>query len=143
MYVSVWMCVYMSLCVCNIFVYKSIIKTTCDKISSTDSSSKQLYMTCGYITINKTNKTNKTNIHSGGRWAWSVLLEIQSKNDYWNPRNSRSGHQRMSFTTWITIFNWSPYLQIQNVKLNLSNFNVTSPFNKLYMHWLVFFSGVN
>ena len=60
MYVSVWMCVYMSMCVCNIFVYKSIIKTTCDKISSTDSSSKQLYMTCGYITINKTNKTNKT-----------------------------------------------------------------------------------
>ena len=32
-------------------------------------------------------------------------------------------------TTLITKFNWSPYLHLQNAKLNLSNFTVTSPFN--------------
>ena len=32
-------------------------------------------------------------------------------------------------TTLVTKFNWSPYLHLQNAKLNLSNFTVTSPFN--------------
>ena len=57
MYVSVCVCV----CVCEcvymyICIYACIILKTCDKISSTDTSSNQLYMTCSYITINKTNK---------------------------------------------------------------------------------------
>ena len=30
----------------------------------------------------------------------------------------------------VTTFNWSPYLQLQNTKLNLSNVTVTSPFNR-------------
>ena len=33
-------------------------------------------------------------------------------------------------TTLVTKFNWSPYLHLQNAKLNLSNFTVTSPFNR-------------
>ena len=33
-------------------------------------------------------------------------------------------------TTRVTIFYWSPYLQFQNVKLNLSDFTVTSRFNR-------------
>ena len=40
-----------------------------------------------------------------------------------------SGHQLMSPTTSVTIFNWSPYLHFENAKLNLSNFTVISPFN--------------
>ena len=44
-----YVCIY-------VFIYVCIILKICDKISSTYASSKQLYMTCGYITINKTNK---------------------------------------------------------------------------------------
>ena len=49
-YVCMYMCIY--LCI--------IIKT-CGKISSTDTSSKQLYMTFGYITIDE---TKQKKIHS-------------------------------------------------------------------------------
>ena len=36
------------------------------------------------------------------------------------------------------IFSWSPYLQLQNAKLNLSNFIVTSSFNReVIIHALV------
>ena len=40
-----------------------------------------------------------------------------------------SGHQLMSPTTSVTIFNWSPYLHFENAKLNLSNITAISPFN--------------
>ena len=43
--------------------------------------------------------------------------EPQRKWLYWNPRNSCSGHQLMSSTISVTIFNWSPYLQLQNAIL--------------------------
>ena len=36
----------------------------------------------------------------------------------------------MNPTTSDTITNWSPHLQLQNPKLNLSNFTATSPLNK-------------
>ena len=50
------------------------------------------------------------------------MLGSQSKNGH--------GHQLMTPTTSVTVFNWSPYLQLQNAKLNVSNFDVTSPFNR-------------
>ena len=96
-------------------------------------------MTRGYITIRKTKQrqtnkqTNKQtkNIHRSGRWNLiSSAGEPEQKWLYWNPQNSRSGHQLMSPTTWVTIFNWSPYLHLQNAKLCLSNFTVTSPLNR-------------
>ena len=36
----------------------------------------------------------------------------------------------MSPTARVIIFSWSPYLHLQIAKLNLSNFTVTSPFNR-------------
>ena len=73
----------------------------------------------------------------GGGWramgggTWSVLLVSQGKKWlYWNTPDSRPGLHLTSPTTWVTIFNWSPYIQLQNSKLNLSNFRVTSTFNK-------------
>ena len=59
MYVSVWVYVYVSMCVC-IYVYMcALLQRFVIKYHQ----NKQLYMTCGYTTINK---TNKQNIHSGG-----------------------------------------------------------------------------
>ena len=66
-YVCMYMCMY---------VY--IIIKTCNRISSADTSRKQLYMTCGYKTINKTNKKVFTLVNGG---TWSVLLGIQGKVD--------------------------------------------------------------
>ena len=48
---------------------------------------------------------------------------------YWNPQNSHSGHKLLNPTTSVNIFNWYPYTQLQNAKLNLSNFTVTLHFN--------------
>ena len=63
-------------------------------------------------------ETNKKNIHSG--WRWNLISsagEPQQKWLYWNSRNSCSGHQLMSQTTSVTIFTWSPFLQLQNAIL--------------------------
>ena len=73
-----------------------------------------------------------------GRWVerngrWNLISsagEPGQKWLYWNTPDSRPGHHLTSPTTWVTIFNWSPYIQLQNSKLNLSNFRVTSTFNK-------------
>ena len=54
MYASVW-CEHVSMCV-SIYIYVCIIINACDKISSTETLSKQLYMAYCYTTINKTNK---------------------------------------------------------------------------------------
>ena len=87
-------------------------------------------MTCGFITINKT-KQKQANVYSGGRWKLiNSAGEPVHKWLYWNPRNSRSGHQLMSPTTWVIIFNWSPHFQLQNTKLNLSDFTANSSFNR-------------
>ena len=52
------MCIYMC-------IYLCVVIKTCDEILSTDTSSKQLYMTCGYIITNKINNTTCTVV--GGR----------------------------------------------------------------------------
>ena len=118
MYVSV--CMFLCEYVC-LSIYVWIIIKTCDKISSSDTLNKQLYMTCGYITISKTNR--QRSIDSGG-W-WNLISFAGEPDQKWfccNPWNSHSGHQLMNPTTWVTIFNWSLYLQLQNTKLHLSNF---------------------
>ena len=78
---------------------------------------------------------------SGGQW-WAVgggRWTVEPNQFCWWARakmtvlkypDSRPGHHLMSPTTWVTTFNWSPYIQLQNSKLNLSNFRVTSTFNK-------------
>ena len=81
-------------------------------------SNKQLLMTCGYITIN--NAWIHTYIyiyiyiyiiHSGGWWKLiSSAGKPEHKWLYWNPQNSCSGYQLMNPVTWVTIFDWSPYL---------------------------------
>ena len=78
-------------------MYVRINIKVCDKISSSDTSSKQLHMTSSDITINK---TNKQNIHIGGRWnRINSAGETEQKWLHQNPRNSRSGHQPVSLTT--------------------------------------------
>ena len=115
-----YMCMYICMCVC-------INVKTCDKISSTDTSRKELCMTCSSLTISKRNKNISTAV--GSVYLISSAEDPEQKWLYWNPWNSRSGHPTMSPITWFTIFNLSPYLQLQDAKLNLSNFIVTSPFN--------------
>ena len=61
---------------------------------------------------------------NGGEWNLiSSTGEPEQKWLYWNPKNSRPGHQLMGPTTWVTIFNWSPYLQLWK-KLNHSSFTI-------------------
>ena len=49
-----------------------------------------------------------------------------------------SSRQLMNPTTLVTIFNWSPYLQLRNTNLNFSNHTVFSPFNReIIIHALV------
>ena len=113
-------------------IYVSIIIKTCNKVSSTNTSSKQLQMACGYITINKVKKKYiYIYIYSHGWWNLiSSIGEPERKWLYWNLRSSCSGHQLMSPTTWFTICNWSLYIQLQNATLDLSNWTVTLPFDK-------------
>ena len=96
-------------------------------------------MTCSYIKQNtstehqqNTKATKKSNnIHSGRRWDLiSSTGKPEQKWLYWSPQKSCSGHQLMSLTARVIIFSWSPYLHLQIPKLNLSNFTVTSPFNR-------------
>ena len=77
------------------------------------------------------NKQTNKNYHCGGRLKLISSAETsEQKWLYRNLHNSRSGHQLMSPTTSITIFNCSLYLQLQNAKRNLPNYTVTSPFNR-------------
>ena len=57
------------MCMCvSIYVYiMPIFIKTCEKISSTDTSIKQIWMTCGYITINNKKKKKKKFFYSGGQ----------------------------------------------------------------------------
>ena len=76
-------------------------------------------------------QNKQRNIRSGGRWNLiSSAGEAKQIWLYWNPQNSHSSHQLLSPTTWVIIFNWPPHRQFQNAKLSLSNFTVTSPFNR-------------
>ena len=59
----------------------------------------------------------------------SSARKPEQKRLYWNPQNSHSGHKLLSPITSVSIFNWYPYIQLQNAKLNLSNFTATLPFN--------------
>ena len=83
--------------------------------------------TCGYIAISKTNKqTNKQSIHSGERWnsispAGEPECIVIPKQSLWSPTD-----EPFHFDHY---FDLSPYLQLQNAKLNLSNFTVTLPFH--------------
>ena len=72
--VGVYVCEYECMDMC---IYVCIIIKTCDKISSTNTSGKQLQMTSGYITINKTEQKQK-NIHCGGRGAWAKMTALKS-----------------------------------------------------------------
>ena len=59
------------------YLYVYVFINTFNKISSTDTSSKQLYMTCGYININK---KNQTNVLSDGWWNLNSFAgELEQK----------------------------------------------------------------
>ena len=73
-------------------------------------------MTCGYITINKTKKM------VGSETLTKITVLKPPKQLLWSSPN-----EPYHLTHYIY---WSPYLQLQNSKLNLSNFTVTSPFNR-------------
>ena len=76
-YVSMWVWVYLSMSL-FIFAYMcymcaSVLVIFCDKILPTQTSSKQLWMTCGYKTINQptekaANKLTNKAIHSAEVW---------------------------------------------------------------------------
>ena len=104
------------MCVCCVCIYVSmhyyITIMICDKISSTDTSNKQLYMTCGYIEW----WTIGSDQFCWGARAKKIVLKSPKKLPW----------SSMSPTTWVTIFNRSPYLQLENAKLNLPNFTITS-----------------
>ena len=90
-----------------------------------------------------TNKQTKKLTVEPDQLCW----EPEPKWLHLNLRNSRTGHQQIRRTTWVTIFNRFPYLQLQNAKLNLSYFTATSHSTKeitmvITMHWLAFFSGI-
>ena len=58
-----------------------------------------------------------------------------------------SADEPESFSHYI--FNWSPYLQLQNAKLHLSNFTITSAFNRekiyiyIYIGWHSYMEKTN
>ena len=83
-------------------------------------------------------------IQSGTKWT--LIRSAEDPEQEWlysNPQNSCFGHKLMSPITRVNTLSWSPYLQLQNAKLTLSNFPVTSSFiRELYMHWLSLFSGI-
>ena len=110
-------CVYMCVCV---YVYLYI----CVHYSRLVIKYHQLTLQANnYINLWLHNYKQKKHL----QW-WAV--EPEQKRLYWNPWNSRSYNQMMSPTIWETIFIWFSYLQLQNAKLNLLNFTVTSPFNR-------------
>ena len=117
-------------CIC---VYMCALLQTYDKISSTDTSSNNHIDFLLHSCQKKNKQTNNQtkNIHSGGSWKLiSSVVQPQQEWLYWNPQKSHFGHQLINPTISVTIFNWYPYLQLQNAKLNLSNYTVASPFNR-------------
>ena len=123
-------------------IYVQIILKTCDKISSIDTSSKQLYMTCGYITIKYKKKYSQWWVVEYDQFCWGANV-------------------KMTVLKYLKQFLWSstdePYYfnhYIQSVSFSSAskclitcfNFYFCFTFyqrNKLYMHWLVFFSGIS
>ena len=86
------------------------------------------------MTINKRKEKQRRKqkkIHSDEWWKpISSPGELGQKWLYWNPQNSLSGYGLINPITWATIFNWSPYLQLQNTKQNLSDFTITLLFQR-------------
>ena len=60
--ICIYLCIYLCMCVC---VYVCALLQTCDKISSTDTSSKQLHRpVVTQLSKKQTNKKANKNIHS-------------------------------------------------------------------------------
>ena len=99
--------VYVCLLVCvYVYVYIYALLRSCDKISPSDTSRKQLYRLV-VLQLSKKSKWTliKKRVHSGGRWILtSSAGEPEQKWLYLNPQNSHSGHQLMSPTTAVTIY---------------------------------------
>ena len=87
-------------------------------------------------------KTNKNKKKYSQRWT------VESDQFCWRARAKMTVLKSPKQFLWLStdepyhfshyIFNWSPYLHLQNATLNLSNFGVTSPFpGEIIIHILV------